>query len=258
MNIGPLIERPDSPQINGTGPDKTITRMYNVDKSVDYEQYVPSKGAVSPEGDGFFLTPSFKTKPGYNIIAFTYGGSLVSPSNKDRARRSGSIDYDFRINIIEKALETHADYLVCWNYDLYGWSTDTTPPSVPAWAATATTRTNATGLAAAAGFYWSKSRPSDPKAGYWHKIKDCIEPGVEAYPVPQPVIITRKYFKNEDLAVAYMPSTISLGAPGKTYGWSSNDSHWLQFPQGIPNDGEFFVAEIEHEYADSWSSNLYS
>lgn len=258
MNLGPLIERPDSPQKNGIGADKTITRLYNVSKSVNIDDYIPSKGAVSPDGDGYFLTCSVKTKPGYNIVAFTYGASLVSPKNKERSRRSGSIDYDFRINIIEKPLETHANYLVKWNYDLYGWSSDTTAPSVPSWASTATNKSNTNGVPAADGFYWSQSKPGDPKTGYWHKIQDRTKPGVEVYPLPQPVIMTRKYFKNEEKAVAYLPSTISLGAPGKTYGWSSSNSNWLKFPQGITNDGEFFVAEIEHEYGDSIDSDLYS
>jgi hypothetical protein len=257
MNIGPLIERADSPQINGVGNERTITRIFNVSKGVDIDLYIPQKNSLSPDGDGYFQNATQKSAPGYDIVTFTYVASFATPNNKERGRRNNSIEYDFNINIVEKPLETHPDYRTKWNYDLYGWSANTTPPSAPAFWTSATDKSGADGVAASGGFYWGQTRPPDPKEGYWHKIKDRTKAGVEAYIIPQPVITARKFCKSEDVAVAFLPSTIAKSAPGNTFGWSSSDAKWLKSPVGIQNDGEFFVAHVEYQYADSWDSEIY-
>lgn len=263
MNIGPLIERVESPQITGEGKNRTISRIYNVGNNEDWQSYLPEKLALSPDGDGYFLNFSTRRGAGYTIVTLNYssrrdngGGGTSGPP-----RRDNEVRFDLTINNIEKPLEAHEDYLASWNYDLYGYAADgVTAPSLPSWSLTADDRSDADGVE----FYWSKDRPAPPSTGAWFKIQDRTKEGVEAYPVPQPVITERKFCKQEQAAIAYLPKAITRKAPGDTKGFASAATNWLQMPRGIDYDGEFYVAVIEYLYSDldkngvGWDADIYA
>lgn len=250
-DLSKFVERPESPQVSGEGVTKETVRIYQVNNSLDWISCLPARAESG--ADGYFARYSSRHGPGYTIVSLYWASSLSDPGSISMSRANDTIESDLSIDIVEKKLEDHADWLPCWNYDLWGYSTTGEAPAAPGWFATAEDFSYADGVS----YYWATTKPADGKDGKWHKVGDKLKPGVEGYVIPQPVVTARKYCKTKATAVAYLRTSIGLAAPPTGYGWGETASNWLAFPVGISNDGEFWVAANEYRYAVSWDSDLY-
>lgn len=251
-DLSKFTERPESPQVSGEGLTKETVRIYQVDNSLNWIACLPARAEAGT--DGYFARYSSRHGPGYTIVSLYWASSLSDPGSISQSRADNTIESDLSIDILEKQLESHASYKMVWNYDL--WQSSATDPGldVPEWTTTATDSSDANGV----DYVWSKTKPpqTDPTKQWW-KIYSRTKPGIENYPIAQPVVTARKYCKTKATAVAYLRTSVGLAAPPTGYGWGETAANWLAFPIGIPNDGEFWVAANEYRYADSWDSDLY-
>jgi hypothetical protein len=241
--------------VTGDAANSEIVRVYNVDKGVDFSEYIPAKLEVSPDGDGYFLGYESRPGPGYTIVSFRWSSRPDNPGASFAARVDGELSYSLGINDVELPLEKHPSYRTKWNFDLWGNSSTGSAPSAPSWWSTAASRSDADGVT----WHWSKDRPPDPGDGSrWFLVKPRTKDGVEGYLVVQPVVSARKYCKKLSDAEAFLRTSVARAVPGETFGFASATKNWLASPVGIDNDGEYWVAENRYQFADEWDSDLYA
>ena len=253
-DLSAFTEMPDSPQITGEGVTKETVRIYTVNNALDWVSKLPSRAESGT--DGYFARYSSRHGPGYTVVSLYWASSLSDPGSISMSRADGTIESDLSIDLVEKQIESHASYKMYWNYDLWQSAVEDPGMIAPVWATTATDASDTNGV----DYAWSKNKPAplgDGSQKVWWKIVDRIKAGVEAYQVAQPVVTARKYCKAKATAIAYLRTSVAKAAPPTGYGWGETASNWLAYPIGIANDGEFWVAQNEYRYANSWDSDLY-
>lgn len=261
MNIGPLIERVESPQLSGEGVNVKISRVYNVDNNAEWQSHIPARMSQSPDGDGYFIEYSSRRGPGYTIVTLTYAARPDSPGSAGKARVDGTVRYALTINRMESMLEASAGYFVNWNYDLWAYVLEgAAVPSLPSWSLNSKDMSNADGVT----WYWSKDRPPPDEKGKWYRVQTRLFPGTDNFYTITPVVSETKYCKQEQAAIAFQRTSVARVVPANTCGWGGAATNWLAIPVGYTNDGEFWVSTNEYLYSPldndgvGWSPLLYA
>lgn len=248
-------ELPESPQRSGEGLTTEIVRIYSVPNTLNWTAGLPARAESS--SDGYFKRYSSRHGPGYTIISLYWASSLTNAGSIHTSRADNTVESDLTVDLVDKPLESHPSYLVCWNYDLWEYVAEGASPSgtPPGWWATDATQdiTHSDGVS----YLWSNSRPAKDKDGAWYPVGAKTKPGVESYLVVQPVVTARKYCKTKATALAYLLTAVAEVAPSSGFGWGETAANWLAYPIGVQNDGEFWVACNEYRYADDWDDDLY-
>ena len=251
-DLSQFVEMPESPQITGEGTTKETVRIYTVNNSLDWVSKLPARAESGT--DGFFSRYSSRHGPGYTVVSLYWSRSLSDPGSIARSRADGTVESDLTVDLVEKPIESHPDYKMYWNYDL--WQSSATDPGMvaPEWATTATDSSDANGV----DYVWSKTKPAQTDTDkQWWKIQARIKAGVESYLLVQPVVTDRKYCKNKATALSYLLTAGGEAAPTDGYAWGETSANWLGYPIGLTLDGDFWVAQNEYRYADSWDDDLY-
>lgn len=165
--------------------------------------------------------------------------------------------YSARTTRMEVPLETHPGYLTKWNYDLYGWwdMVDiSTMPSTPAWWASATDKSDATGIPEAGGFLWSKELPPAPEEGDWVLLENRTKPGVEAVMTFYPCVVETQYFTSRNSAMDAIQN-VGQRIPPDQYDDLSAD--WLVTDCQVSEQGGYYVTITEYTGSNGWDTDLY-
>ncbi len=257
LNTSRLVKTPNSPYKPNAN---TWQFCFTVVKG-DAEDYIPDHNYYL-SGYGYHDSTRARTAkgPGY------YKLYLVFTKTPTRPRMDGAIYYDLDFNWVPKQLETHDNYRVKWNYNLYQRFANNIAvlsPSLPDWWSTATKQTDdlVIGKTEPAEYQWGKTRPASTtwnKVQYdYHKIANMTKPGVEVYEIPQPVVTATSYWDTRDKAYAQL-SIASMGdvvtvpdAVGVTGG------EWLYKPMNVRDDGTWYVTTEKYFFAVKWDGELY-
>lgn len=269
-----LTETPESPVISGDRDGKQTTRIYSINNSLvpEIESMMPQTGFYDST-DGWFMGFQLSSGVAYSKIQCKYVSDIDAPGSSMTAF-DGQIKYNLSVNRIEKQIEECRNmagekiYRTIWNYNIYqsfeivdaDKRNDITkyPVFIPSWVDTATDFSEADGIK----YVWAKQTPPDFKQKsvefFWKRAQGMSKPGVEAFVVAQAVISERKHCKRKKDAISFLRTRVERAKPKETFGWPSDgDTHWLSFPNGITEDGKYWIAENVYEYADKWDVDLY-
>jgi hypothetical protein len=172
----------------------------------------------------------------------------------------GYAEFSLETNRIEKAIETHPNYKVCWSKDLYyAVPSNGKEPAIPA--APSWYTASKTPQAGDSRFVAAKDHPADVViGGIPHRYVLAAvrtKPGVEVYPVDAPIVTEYKHFSSLSSAKKNLKISNKLSAPDETFGYPSSDSCWLVHPDGIIEENGDFVTQNVYQYADEWDSDIY-
>lgn len=147
---------------------------------------------------------------------------------------------------LEKPIETHPEYITCWNYILVG----KIGKEVPDWWEAAVNP-----MLSTTDYKWIKETSELPEGFAFLCMKK--KPGVESYKTAAPVIEERKYFNSErksEISVKYMNK---LKVPGETFGLPAASKNWLIMSVSIQPDGKYWCVTTSYQYADEWDTDIY-
>lgn len=261
------------PQITGAESGVTLVdEFYATYDLTDIFSKLPQSGSLY---DAESVVPnlaelrlsSYQVNPtaskNHAIITLTY-----QPSNSSVAPEEGVKDYFLENNTIDKALEASKTpeqptaYLTKWNYNLYEFvETAGGASALPAWAGTATDKSDGTEDNTEGSYQWAKEKPS---GGYvqggktydWIKIQDMTKPGVESFIIPAPTIQERRHYRSK-LSASTAASTVGkIETPTETYG--KTNGQWLVTSATIQRDGRRYLVEKSYQWANKWDSDLYA
>jgi hypothetical protein len=233
---------------------------------------VPDNGQLDPNGFGYHDESrlSIVNGPVYSTVSMAFIKSSDSSKSVAATRKEGVAEWSMDISYIEFPLENNASYLTKWNYDLYQakLKSDTTFSANPKdWWDTATDKSDTINFNPNDNNYrWARSYPADfiydsARSYTWIKIKDRTKPGVEAYKYPSFVVNCKKPYKKKSLAVSAISivDSTSLVAPAETFGLSSTAINWLYEPNGLYEDGDWWIFEARFTYnPNGWDTDIYN
>lgn len=159
---------------------------------------------------------------------------------------------------LEKALETHENFLIKWNCDLYQYmSIGGGNTNKPSWYDTAKDDSNATGATVENSYAWAKDKPSGASDEFdWLLVEKRIKPGVDSYIIPSPIVQERIYYRTRRSAELAGNSTGSIETPEKTFGISGGD--WLVMSASMQRENRRYLVERSFQWAEIWDTDLYS
>lgn len=197
--------------------------------------------------------------------------TAVNPGAAPKVEKSiGETSSNLSITHIEKPIEMHWNYRTRWNNDLF-WACEATqaklespePPSTPSWYEDATD----TDIPAADQliFRWGKSQPPDQsltvggvsRTFRWLLLHPRSKPGVEVFPYDAPTVTERTYYRDYASAEYGLARSNAHAAPKKSYIYGRDPRNWISQPQGVEEQGGFFVAVNVFLYADDWDIDIY-
>ena len=187
-------------------------------------------------------------------------GPLTWSSGGGDEPDGGYAEFSLETNRIEKAIETHPNYKVCWSKDLYyavpSNGKDPAIPAPPSWYTASKTP-----QAGDSRFVAAKDHPADVViGGIPHRYVLAAvrtKPGVEVYPVDAPIVTEYKHFSSLSAAKKNLKISNKLSAPDETFDYSSSDSCWLVHPDGIIEENGDYVTRNVYQYADEWDLDIY-
>ena len=254
------------PQIQGNVEGATLVDEFYCDYDLtDIFLKLPKPNSaydssnISPALSQLLLSSYSITPTGSKNHAFV--SLQYQPSDAKTAPDEYVEEYFLENGTLEKALETHVNYLTKWNYDLYEFISVTSEPSAtPAWWDTAIDRTNATGKALENEYCWDKDKPS---GGYndgstvwdWTKVKERLKPGVESYIIPSPVVQERIYYSSKKSANTAGNTTGTILTPDETFGVSGGE--WLVMSASVQKAGRRYLVERSFQRAKDWDEDFY-
>lgn len=181
-------------------------------------------------------------------LAFQYPGNVSQSAPYQTTYTARSVRY-------EQSLESMTNYRTNWNYDLYGYSTSGSTPSVPAFWATATTTADATGIDAAGKYLWSKDIPAQPESGEWKLVKRRTKPGVEFRANFRPVVVETRYWSSRDKA---MERLVDVGKQAPPDEYDDLAADWLITDVQMTETDGFFATTTEYTGSTAWDDDLYT
>lgn len=194
------------------------------------------------------------------IETLTIVTGIPSFSSGSPSESQDLVEWNLNTNRIEKAIETHKNYKVCWSRDLYyavpATAANPNIPALPAWYTD--NKTPATG-----DIYWSadKNHPSDVViGGLPHRFVLAAvrtKMGIEVYQVNAPIVTEYKYFKSISSAKKNLKIANKLLAPDETFDYPKSAKCWLVNPDGISQEGDYYVTRNVYQYADEWDGDIY-
>ena len=231
-------ERPDSGSIRNEGQGRIVVRRYTYRKDYNWEAEMPAIGD-SVSGLGYFRGYSSETDAAYVIVTCTYGAA------DDYVPQDDDDVYTFDATPDERDIELHASFLMKWKYDL--WASSGASATPPAWAATATTASDADGKT----YLWSTEHPGDG----WFRVALRTKPGVDTYLVPRDVVRYARYRSSYSTATGLKGATGKIATPGQTF--SVTGGNWLVTSSSVKRGNGNWVCEIEYTHGD-WDTDIYS
>ena len=183
-----------------------------------------------------------------SVIAFTTG---------DKTENSL---YSADANAMECRLEelrAMRKYRMCWNHNLYECVPDgqgiTLP--LPLWIEADEDGSHADGIQ----YLWAYSQPaSAPEGSGWREVYHRTK-AADTFIRPSLIVHERRYFRTEKAAESAVQKVGTLQAPGKTYGKTSDQEHWLIMKSSVSPDGGIYVLQTDYQFAvDGWDGDLYS
>ena len=188
---------------------------------------------------------------------------VTGPLSFSGGTESGEEDYAefvLETNRIEKAIETHKNYKVCWNKDLFfavpSNGKQQTIPAVPDWYwEDRAVPTGDIKWKAAADY------PADVViGGVPHRyvlIAHRTKEGIEVYQIDAPIVTENKHFSSLSSAKKNLKKSNKLLAPKECFIYSSEDKCWLVHPDGITEENGDYVTHNVYQYADEWDQEIY-
>lgn len=238
---------PNSTEHGGSSGEDTVTYKYRVPEAT-WHSYIPNYNATKNDGDlGTVYFKSYTKRPDENDHYYLYLDLSYSTQSASSAGEPKEDNDDLYLPVsstFEKPLESHANYLTKWNYDLYQKTTSS--DAVPAWAATATDRSDATGEQ----WLWAKESPGDD----WKLEQVKTKPGIEAWLAPAFAVRYQFWHATKSSVTAVLQTMATLQVPGETFGYSGE---WLVTGVQIDEDGRRYRGTIEYTFADDWDADLY-
>jgi hypothetical protein len=199
----------------------------------------PSQLQISPKSPAY-----------YQVSMMFYDD--IAKLDIQNVKKPGDKVYSLEINYIEKPLETHENYRVKWNYDLYGYIPKGGElPAAPSWwVDAAIIDPSATDYGTK--YLWDKSLPAADDKGKWKILATRTMPGQEAYLYPQPMVIERLYYSTRQKAIDSLRKAGMLKAPPTTecFGYETANKYWLCMPQGLEKDATNWIGVNKYLYMD--------
>jgi len=244
------------PETTHGGGKRTVT--YMVRRGFGEAVLASFSGGTAYTGLGFlwYEQSSVKTGRVYDTVTITFSDSIAY-AYPPPGGGTPSTTYTARTSTSEVPLETLTNYKTCWNYDLYGWwdTVDiSTMPSTPAWWATATDKSDATGLPQAGEYLWSREIPPAPESGDWVLLENRTKPGVEAALRVRPCVVETKYYTSQSSAMAGLSQSGKRKSPGS---YSSLSTEWLVTDVQVNESNGYYATVTEYTGADAWDTDLY-
>lgn len=182
-------------------------------------------------------------------------------------RKDYDTEYELRVNYIEEPLEAHINYRAIWNNDLYvaveasnntkrtGESTVDDMMNMMSPTALHLTYTFPYVFATDnPGAFLYRNTEGIEVEHLWELEKSRIKPGQEYFLIPQPVVYERIYFKRKKKAEQNLTTAAKIKKPKETFSYSGE---WLCQPDGVSNDGDYYVTNNTYLYAISWDKDMY-
>ena len=257
-----LYEQPNSGGMNG----KQFTYIFSgIGKGRAREAFESLWGdsALVPlfRGSPVLRSQCSIARAGYIETLTIVTGPLNSSGGGGESTEDGFAEFSLETNRIEKAIETHPNYKVCWSRDLFYAAPSNGKtvkiPDEPEWyrnSKRVPDRSDPNWVAA-------KEWPADAVIGGIQKhfvlAASRTKEGVEVYPVNAPIVTEYKHFTSLSAAKKNLRIANHLCAPGETFDYSSADICWLVNPDGIVEENGEYVTRNTYQYADQWDTDIY-
>jgi len=237
----------DSPEYGGSRGGETVTYKYRHTKAA-WKGDLPEYNATRMDGNlGTVYFQSWVVRPDENEDDYIYLDLTYSDS-PDYIGRQGKEDNDDLYlpssTTFEKPLEKSPNYLMCWNYNLYG--NEEYEKDVPGWASSAKTEVDADG----SHYKWAKESPGDG----WLLLKARTKPGIENFLAPTVSVRYMFWHATKAIVEAKLQTVAKLKTPGETFGYSGD---WLVTGVQIDEDGNRYRGTVEYLFAEPADPDLY-
>ena len=251
-------EHPTSPQINlQSSNNKVYIRRFTYARDDNFESEMPALNSLDATYGYFRGYRATFPNPNYRLVELIYDSD---GTGVNFAPGDGDTEYWAETRGEEKPLEFNSNYLISWNYNLYGKFKGNALLALAGFnAAIAKTWATMTDLddAAAAGDDYKVSK-SDP-GSEWAIIESKTKPAQEFYIAPQPVVFQRDYHRTQAAAEADLQTVSTRILPAEVFGYTNNVANWLCTSSNTQHDGKYWVTETEYLYsADGWDTDLYT
>lgn len=185
-------------------------------------------------------------------FTFASDGELTEKPDNAYGKKSAQL----KGSMLSMPLESHKNYLTCWNYYLAGAPNINT---TPAWAKTATD----TVISAddSQKYAWIKTPGELPKDenGHWHILANPIKPGVENYDVATYSITETARFRSANAAGRMVANNLNkIGKPDNTFG--IRKGNWKCDDASISWNGNDWLATLTWTLSGNeagWDRDLY-
>jgi hypothetical protein len=244
-----MNEQANSPKITEDEHYLKVERTYQVNGRLTRDQliqgeYVPEDGYSDPETDTFMVEWSYDSEVGYPLLTVHFQKRLYPDGV-----------YNLHEYSIERPIAQHPSFLMAWSYELF--ATDTTT-SVPAWAATATDKSDTIDSEV---WRWSRNGPQG-EYKYLRQEQDSDFRGVTTYIVGGARMTKKKVYEIDTAvngAARWNGEIGTYTAPSEVYGLSNSDDKWLIRDYRITKDVLGWATTLEWLYApDGWNTTIYS
>lgn len=273
MSIG-LVEQPSSGSQTGVGRYEFVFKCRRGEGEGYFNDFVGDATSGSQFRGLYIDADSSRMSAGESwdtiFIVATKTPKAVTYTDIDRP--NGDTVYSANMTYMERGVEMLPNYRTHWNYDLFV-AVEATEESIknppahfyksPAWWLTA--KDTNIPYEDQFNYKWGQSTPPDQtvKSGGVNKVYRWLlqiqrtKPGKEVRPAEYPTVVERIYFRTKSKAEAALRKANTLSAPKRTYIWGKNDKNWLCQPQGIEEDGYYFIVVTNYIYADEWDEDFY-
>ena len=242
-----MQEQPDSPDIHEDEDYLKVTRTYVVGGRFTYAQlkqgeYIPSDGYIDPETGAEFKTFEYDSEVAYPLLKVEFEKRLTPKA-----------EYDQHTYTYERPIEQHPDFIMKWRYELYASDTTT---AIPAWAATATDKSDTVGSE-----IWRWSKAGAP-AGFTNlrQAQQTDKVGITSYLELAATITKRKVYTTQNATfLAWGDTTGQLLAPAVVIGLLPGRQNWLIRDVRIVEDDGSWAMTVEFLYfpGNGWDDDIY-
>lgn len=179
-------------------------------------------------------------------------GELSEPPDTSYGKKSAQL----KGSMLSMPLETHANYLACWNYYL---AAAPGVSDVPAWwgAAKDTTMSHVDSQS----YVWLKTAGELPtgQKGRWHILKNPTKPGVESYDIATYSVTESARFRTASAAGKMIANTLNkIGKPDNCFNITGGD--WKCDDASVSYTGSYWLATLTWTLSGNdkgWDKDLY-
>ena len=242
-----LTLQPGCPRISGDGDSKEYSYTFWCEKGTA-ESYIPMKhSANSYGGNGYFVRHSITSNAAYDILELTF--SDIVPETGMDAIKEGKNQPSLRTSLIEKPLNSHVNYYVCWDHYLECKEADKAVTLPSGWD-TAKLKDPMVGNTQ---FRW-KHKSESVANGYVQRTA-VKKPELETYLYPSAEISEKYYYRRAKDAETKVRSTGRKDTPSKTFGITAE---WLNLGSELSQEGKYWVCSVAYSGAVEWDDDVYA